>query len=143
MSSEKPIAMFQRRWVTQYGHPVLVPNNEDAVDLMNTIKRHDTVQVEIKRPRNYKRLQAYWAMLRSCVDATGCAPSTDALHDVIKLGTGHFDAVILKATGETKLVPASISFAAMTEREFIDYFQSAQLWLAENIGYEGGSYQGA
>ena len=42
------------------------------------------VKVEIKQWRNLDRLRAYWATLQGCVDATGCAPSKEALDAYVR-----------------------------------------------------------
>ena len=92
------------------------------------------VRVEIKKPRNDKRLRAYWAMLNDVVAATNCAPSVEKLHDVVKLETGHIDLVRL-GNGTTVAIPGSIAFDKIGEPEMIEFFQSAETWLAKTYNY--------
>ena len=112
----------------------LYPMNEAAEEAVRVLKQDEQVAVKISHRRNLERLKAYWSYLRRCVDATGCASSPKVLHNAIKIGLGNIDYVKLK---EGKMVPiaGSISFPKMTETEFIKYFEAAQQWLAEEIGY--------
>lgn len=114
----------------------LFPSNEAAEELIRAIGGNEVVSLRIDNRRNPQRLRAYWAYLRGAVDATGCAPSPDVLHQAIKIGLGYVNAVLLKGGNMIK-VAGSISFAKMKETEFIKYFQAAEQWLAEKIGYGG------
>ena len=64
--------------------------------------------------------------------ACECAPSPEALHDVIKLHTGFVTPVMVK--GFTVAVPKSISFSTMSESEFDDYLRTAEKWVIETYG---------
>lgn len=125
---ERPTYRFVRR-----GN-VLRPAMQYDCAALEGIAHNEEVTVEITQGRSNRRLSAYWAMLRDCVDATGCAPSSAALHEAVKLHTGHGIPVRMK-DGTELLVPGSIAFDAMTEPEFIRFFRAAEEWLAREFGF--------
>lgn len=125
---ERPVYRFIRRGMT------LRPAMEYDCAALDGIAHNEEVTVEIKQGRSRPRLRAYFAMLDDCVSATGCAPSKEALHEAVKLNTGHGVPVRL-ANGMTLLVPGSIAFDAMTEQEFIKFFRAAEEWLAREYGF--------
>lgn len=112
----------------------LIPDDDFAVDLVKSFGHDAVVEIRVMNRRNNMRLRAYWMMLRECIEATGCAPNTSALHKAVKMGIGLADAVMLKG-GEVLVVPGSISFEKMTEVEMIAFFEQAQEYLAREFGY--------
>ncbi len=94
---------------------------------------HDMrIKVELRTGRSPQRLRFYWAFLGKVVKATECAPTTTALHSLIKLETGYSTPVRMK--NFTVLVPASISFSQMTEAEFNGFLENAIRFIAETFG---------
>jgi hypothetical protein len=90
------------------------------------------IKVTVTEGRSPAKLRLYWAYLGRVVKACQCAPSPEALHDVIKLHTGFVVPVMVK--GFTVAVPKSISFAKMTESEFDDFLRTAEKWVIETYG---------
>lgn len=94
---------------------------------------HDQrIKVALSTGRSPSKLRFYWSFLGKVVKATRCAPSTETLHDVVKLHTGFVTPVMVK--GFTVAVPKSISFASMTESEFNTFLETAIEWIAANYG---------
>ena len=91
------------------------------------------IKVDLRTGRSPSRLRLYWQILGKLVDATGCSPSSEALHEAIKLELGHGTPVRL-ANGMTILVPGSIAFDKMAEEEFMQYLNRAIEWIATNYG---------
>lgn len=125
---ERPTYRFVR-----HGN-VLRPVMNFDLQALEGIAHNEEVTVEITQGRSNRRLAAYWMMLRDCVEATDCAPSSAALHEAVKLNTGHGVPVRLK-NGVELLVPGSIAFDSMTEPEFIRFFRAAEEWLAREFGF--------
>lgn len=90
------------------------------------------IKVSLHTTRVPKRLRFYWAFLSSVVRATDCAPTAEALHEAIKLQTGHTTPINVK--GYTVLVPASISFSSMSEEDFSVFLSKAIEWIAATYG---------
>ena len=107
----------------------LIPEMQTDRDLLQRFSEHDRIKVTLHTGRSPSRLRWYWAFLGKVVAATECAPSSEALHDVIKLHTGLVTPVMVK--GFTVAVPKSVSFASMSEQEFNDYLDKAVKWVSE------------
>ena len=125
--NEKPPIYMIRRG------DVLVPDMGMDRDALAAIPQGAKVKVHIVEPRNVERLRAYWAMLGEVVKATECAPTTEALHELVKLETGF---VIHVRMGQHKIaLPGSIAFDKISEQEMATFFRSAERFLAETYGY--------
>ena len=97
----------------------LLPDDERATEALRGIKIGQTVAVEVTRPRNIQHHRLYWAMCTKIGNALDVAPEN--ISDVLKLRTGHFVVVHTK-TGPVHL-PRSISFAAMDQAAFREFFE--------------------
>lgn len=110
----------------------LIPEMTTDKDLIERLPVGTRIKVMVTEGRSPAKLRLYWAYLGRVVKACQCAPSPEALHDVIKLHTGFVVPVMVK--GFTVAVPKSISFAKMTEAEFDDFLRTAEKWVIETYG---------
>lgn len=110
----------------------LVPEMNMDAEIISNLPFNTRFRVTIESARSPKKLRFYWSFLKKVVDATGCASSAEALHNTIKLECGYTEPV--KVRGLTILVPASISFEAMSEDEFTTFLADALLYVATNFG---------
>lgn len=91
---------------------------------------HDQrIKVLMHGGRSPSKLRFYWSFLGKVVKATDCAPSTETLHDIVKLHTGFVVPIMVK--GFPVAVPKSISFTSMSEEEFNAFLEKAIEWIAE------------
>jgi hypothetical protein len=127
--SERPVYAFQR--VSNS----LVPEMSFDLAALDGIAQGERVRVEIKQWRNSGRMRLYWKMLSYVREATECAPTSEALHSAIKLELGFGTPVRLR-NGMTVLVPASISFEAMEEQEFVAFLDRAVEFLSATYGFD-------
>lgn len=111
---------------------VLAPEMEYDSDLIQRLSPNTRIKVTVSEGRSPAKLRLYWSYLQRIIAATGCAPSAETLHDVVKLHTGFVTPVMVK--GFTVAVPKSISFASMSEAEFDAYLATAEAWLIETYG---------
>lgn len=109
----------------------LEPVDEAGQEAMTKIKEGAVVQVEVKKPRNVYFHRKFFAMLNLIFQNQDAYKSVDALLAVCKLGIGHVD-VIQTRQGEVRL-PKSISFAAMDNTEFSDFYDRAVNWMLEEV----------
>jgi hypothetical protein len=86
------------------------------------------IKVLMHGGRSPSKLRFYWSFLGKVVKATGCAPSTETLHDIVKLHTGFVVPIMVK--GFPVAVPKSISFTSMSEDEFNAFLEKAIEWIA-------------
>lgn len=124
--NEKPQIYVQRR-----GN-YLVPEMATDADLIQRLPLGQRIKVTVSEGRSPAKLRLYWSYLSRIVKACECAPSPEALHDVVKLHTGFVTPVLVK--GFTVAVPKSISFASMSESEFDDFLATAEKWLVQTYG---------
>lgn len=110
----------------------LIPEMQLDRELLQRFSEHDRIKVTLHTGRSPSRLRWYFAFLQKVIDATECAPSKEALHDVIKLHTGLVTPVMVK--GFTVAVPKSVSFSSMGEEEFNEYLAKAVKWVSETYG---------
>lgn len=120
-ASEKPPLYFRR---TLAG---LVPAGEEAVAVLRRIKQGATVRAEITQPRNVAFHRKFFGMLNVVYAACGDWASPRELLTELKYRVGHVDEqrIIDRESGEvmaTITTPRSISFAAMDDAEFREFF---------------------
>ncbi|MDG4675824.1 hypothetical protein P9A16_32500 [Shinella sp. 838] len=126
--TEKPIYAFIRR-----GHS-LVPEMQYDLQALDGIQQGQRVKLEIKQWRNLDRLKAYWATLQECIDATGCAPSKEALDAYIRPAVNFVDTIRL-ANGFLVGIPRPINTSQCDEPEMIAFFNAATELLAREFGF--------
>jgi hypothetical protein len=120
-------------YMTRKGDYLLPEMAMDAEAIRNLPERQ-RVKVQITEPRNSGRLRAYWAMLNEVVKATDCAPTAEALHELVKLETGFVIHVRLGKGLKVEL-PGSIAFDKISEAEMEAFFRSAEAFLAREYGW--------
>lgn len=114
------------------GRSGLVPLDEPADDLMASLPDGKEVLVTIRRARNPKHHRLLWALLKTVVENTDRWPDERALLDSLKLETGLFEARIA-FNGVPFAVPSSISFAAMDQQRFSEWYEKAITILARDV----------
>lgn len=111
----------------------LAADDEAATNVLRKVKPGDVVKVDVVRPRNLTAHRKWWALCNliylNCEDYA----SPDVVHGHLKILAGHADPVVSKATGETWLVPRSISFSSLGEDEFQDVWRRAVQAVVEHI----------
>ena len=109
----------------------LHPDGDEAVAEFLKIPIGKQLRGEISQPRNLQRLKLYWVLCHRIANATGM--EAEQVSDVLKLSTGHFSTFRSKKWGAVRL-PKSISFAAMDETQFRDFFNRCLLAVTEELG---------
>jgi hypothetical protein len=95
-----------------------------SAEIIANIKLRETVTASIRRPRNPKHHRKLWALLSVVFENQTAFATIEDLLGAIKLATGLFD------TGKTVdgipyVVPQSISFAAMDQNRFEQWYDKA------------------
>lgn len=126
--TEKPVYAFIRRGNS------LVPEMQYDQQALDGIKDGQRVKVEIRQWRNLDRLRAYWATLQDCIDATGCAPSKEALDAYIRPAVNYVDTIRL-SNGFLVGIPRAINTRECDEPEMIAFFNAATELLARDFGF--------
>jgi len=110
----------------------LVPDNDETAEWLQKVKNGDVLGGEFARPRNYRFLKKYMALLRLAYDAWEPALAEHKGHPVVKnfhrfrkdvaIASGFYELTV-NLRGETRAEAKSISFAHMSEEEFDQLFQ--------------------
>ena len=95
----------------------LTPDDQDTVELMQGVKSGEVLAVEFKRPRNYKFLKKFRALVQVVFDNQDKYSNKEDLVVELKLQVGHYEEHITLG-GKITYQPKSISFAQMDELEF-------------------------
>jgi hypothetical protein len=126
--TDKPVYAFIRRGNS------LVPEMAYDLRALDGVANGQRVKLDVKQWRNLDRLRAYWATLQDCVDATGCAPSKEALDAYVRPAVGYVDAIRLKS-GHFVGVARPINTRDCEEPEMIAFFESVTELLAREFGF--------
>jgi hypothetical protein len=87
-------------------------------------------------PRKAKGHRTYWLALKRVVQATDKWPDVYHLHQDLRLACGYFRKAYSLKTGEEILVPDSVAFDKMNQKEFAAYTQRAMMVLSEAVGFD-------
>lgn len=101
----------------------LRPVNSIAADKLAKLKLGDVVAVDVRKLRCLGHHRLYWALCQVVAENMDGDYSAEVVSDVIKLRAGHVTAVRTR-TGEVFL-PKSISFSAMDQLSFNEFFDRA------------------
>lgn len=97
----------------------LIPDGNESLAELEKLPKNKTLKVEVRQERNLQHHKLYWALCHRIGDALGIEP--EAISDILKIATNHCIAVKTTTYGELKL-PKSISFAAMDQNQFREFF---------------------
>ena len=109
----------------------LYPTDESGEAVIRKFASGEVISVEVTRPRNVAFHRKLFAMLNIVLENQDHFKSVDDLLELTKLRTGHCHTVLTKA-GEVKITD-SISFAAMDQDAFNDFYQRSCAWVCEEV----------
>lgn len=110
----------------------LIPEDDEAVEWLQGVKNGDVVRAEVTRPRNYRFLRKYMALLRLAFDSWEMPETLHRGMPVQKnftrfrkdvaISCGFYELTV-NLKGETRAEAKSISFAHMSEEDFNTLYQ--------------------
>ena len=107
-----------------------------ADESLAKVKDGEGILVTIRRPRNIEHHRKLFALLNVTVENSDRWADTSVLLEDLKLATGLFETRVSALTGMPYPVPASISFAAMSQTRFDDWYAKATAKLSEHLGVD-------
>lgn len=116
-------------WAQRSGEK-LVPVDMESASEFSRIPFGKPLHVEVKQPRNGAHHRLYWALVHRIANSIGCNP--EALSSHLKVSTGHIIAV--RTRDGLKKYPASISFAAMDQTAFRDFYNRCITVICDDLG---------
>lgn len=115
---------------TLSGH--LCPIDDAGRMAVGRLPAGETVAVEFKRPRNLGHHRKFWALVSLIYQNQTHYNSPEALCDVIKVLAGY--CVVTRGKGGREIhIPKSISFAAMDQTEFDQFWDRVVTVVCEQI----------
>lgn len=111
-----------------------VPADLHAEDAMNKVAVGATVMLTVRRPRNPAHHRKLFALFTVVLEQTDRWADSTLLLEDLKLATGLFETRVSALTGMPYPVPASISFAAMSQDRFAAWYEKAIRVLSDHLG---------
>lgn len=117
-------------WAIRQGTYSLSAADPESAAQLAKVPRGTLVHVEVRQPRNIAHHRLFWALVHRIADGIGC--DAEALADHLKVRAGHVRTVNTQLG--VKEYPASISFAAMDQAKFSDFFNRCVTIIVEDLG---------
>ena len=116
----------------------LYPADEAGEAILRTLAQGELVEITLRRPRNIKHHRLFWALASLCweqIDNRDDYPDVEDLVTELKIVTGHYTKRFINLDGKryTVLTPKSISFAAMEQPAFEEFFERCADWIVANV----------
>lgn len=102
-----------------------LPETEADGARVKKFKPGEVVKAKISKPRNYENHKRLFALLQFIAATSELYDTVEKALTALKILTGHCEFVPHPKTGELVAVPKSISYEAMDEVEFGEWFESA------------------
>lgn len=116
-------------WASRVGDS-LTPVDAESFAAFSKLPFGRPLHIEAKQPRNGAHHRLYWALVHRIANAVGCAP--EALSSHLKVRTGHVATVRTK--DGLREYPASISFAALDQTQFSEFYNRCITVICEDLG---------
>ena len=108
----------------RFNHPILVPDDADAIEYAQTAKEGQLFVIDLKVQRNPQQHKLFFALLKFVVNQSDKYTSVEELLVSLKIATGRVKTII-GHDGKTYFVPESISFASMDQVKFRRFFEAS------------------
>ena len=106
-------------WVKRVGQ-ALLPSGDESIEEFEKVPVGTDVEISIRQPRSAAHLRLYWALCARIGNAKGI--DSEIVSDMLKIATGYCEIIQSRKYGQLRL-PRSISFAAMDQIQFADFFR--------------------
>lgn len=108
-------------------HGALVPNETEAILLMQAWPDGKELMVSLHVPRNIRHHRLLFALLNEVIEGGAWDGDTDDLLDWCKYGTSYVRTAV-GPDGQVHMVPKSINFESMPQDKFSRWFDRV-IWL--------------
>lgn len=116
----------------RFNHPILVPDDEDAIEYAQTAKEGQHFVIDLKVQGNVKQHKLFWALMRFVVDNSDKYDNTADLVRHLKIATGN----VREFHGYDKkmyIEAISMSYASMDGVKFQRFFKSCMNIICEKF----------
>lgn len=111
----------------------LSPDDDAASAVLRKVPLGAVVKVEVRRPRNLSAHRRWFALCNLIYQNCEQYASPDVVHGHLKILAGHATPIVSHVTGETWLIPNSISFSSLDEDAFQQVWRRACQAVCETI----------
>lgn len=114
----------------------LHPTDSDGYSAIRQVPENSILKVNFSVPRNVRQLRLYHAMIKLVFEhqkEPRQYATTEHLREGINIALGHFHHVKNPITGMVYQVPNSVSFGAMDQISFNEYFQAFKDFVCNEI----------
>lgn len=112
----------------------LIPTDEDSRTLVNRLADGECVQVRIVRPRSVQWNKLYWSLCDTIGENQDPQRTKESIDSEIRILSGHYE--VMTVAGQPVCVPNRIAFDQLTADEWAEYFQKAEVAIAQRFGSE-------
>lgn len=121
-------------YIFEWDGRYLVPASPHDVERLQKYKPGQQLKADkLVKPRSLPMQGKYWACLAEVVAATEIVPTSEHLHDLIKMKTGYVTPAVLK-NGEVCWIADSTAFDKMDDGQFLEFIKNADRWCLETLG---------
>ena len=114
----------------------LMPVSQYDAERMENLPQGTLFNLSVTGKRSNPHHNLYWSILKTACESTGMWPTSKHLHHELKLVCGYYKTTISPLTSSIVRHVDSTEFSAMTQAEFMTYFELAISKLSETIGYD-------
>lgn len=100
---------------------------------INRLKPGQMLKLSYSQPRNLGHHKKFFALVQAVAENSEIYDTPDKALIAVKLAAGHADFVPHPQTGELVAVPKSISFAALSQGEFEEFYERAVAGVIAHI----------
>jgi len=108
-----------------------IPDSEAARTFHRRVKVGSTIELKGSASRNIQHHKKFFAMLKIIFENQEHYASMDVLLGVCKLAVGHCD--VIETPRGTVRLPKSISFSALSQSQFEDFYDRAVQWATTDV----------
>ena len=105
----------------------LRPYDAEAEEMLAAIPEGTVIKAKVSRPRSVPHHRLYFGLLKKVYEnspAKDRYPTVEIFRDVVSIGAGHFDWVMLPS-GKNFPIAKSVKFSKLDQQEFNTYFDAA------------------
>ena len=116
----------------------LRPIDDVGEAALRSMGQGEVVEIEVRQRRNLQHHHLFWALMSlvwAQIDDKAKYPTVEDLVTEVKLITGHYTRrdIVFEGRRYPVLTPSSISFAAMDQAAFAEFFERVSDWVATDI----------
>jgi hypothetical protein len=125
---------MKQPFIFEWDGRALVPATAYDAERCQKFKAGEKLKVDrLVRPRSIPMQGMYWAALSCLVEATECVPTSEHLHNLIKMKLGYVTPAVMP-DGALYWIPDSTAFDKMDQAAFNEFFKQADRWCLETFG---------